>query len=210
MSGTVIPSEYEGSLCEIKTIENVFITTARVSSVSSERIKLQIKGKAFRSVRFGSRVKVSIINAALGFRVIEGKVFTYSFGTLTLVDIFSIVEKERRKSLRVDMNTSSKAYFDNTYTGKQESADIVIRDMSMFGVRFTSRHHFDMGSQITFGLDLGRRKFMELSCSVIRRGSEASGGEMSYIGRLNNAARQEEEICSFLFQKQGELYNKSK
>lgn len=211
MSGTIIiPAEYEGSVCEIKTPENVFITTARVSSIAPDKIKFQIKSRAFKSVRFGSRVKISIINSRLGFRVIEGKVYTYSFGTLTLTDIFSIVEKERRKSLRVDINSSSKATFENSYTGRRTFADILIKNMSLNGVKFTSNQHFDMGSQITFGVELGRRKYMDLTCTIIRRGSEVSGGAMSYIGRLNNAEKQEEEICSFLLQKQGELYNKSK
>lgn len=211
MSGTVtIPAEYEGSVCEIKTTENIFITTARVSSVAPDKIKFHIKSRAFKSVRFGSRVKISIINSKLGFRVIEGKVFTYSFGTLTLTDVNSLVEKERRKSLRVDINASSKATFENAYTGKYALADIQIKNMSLNGVKFTSNHHFDMGSQVTFSVDLGRRKYMDLSCTIIRRGSDAAGSAMSYIGRLNNASKYEEDICSFLLQKQGELYNKSK
>lgn len=210
MTGKTIPVEYEGSLCEIKTTENTFITTARVSSVSPDKIKFQVKGKAFRSIRFGTRLKISIINSRIGFRVIEGKVFTYSFGTLTVTDIFNIVEQERRKSLRVDMNVTTKATFENNYTGKTAFTDITIRNMSANGVKFTSRQHFDMGSNIIFSLDLKGRHFIDLSCTVIRRGSDVSGDSIGYIGKFNNALAREEEICSFLLQKQGELYNNSK
>ena len=76
MAGSVIPAGYEGSVCEIKTTENTFITTGRISSVSEDKIKLHIKSKAFRSVPFGFRVKINIVNSKLGFRVIEGKVYT--------------------------------------------------------------------------------------------------------------------------------------
>ena len=88
--------------------------------------------------------------------------------------------------------------------------EIIVKDMSINGVKFTSRHHFDMGTDLTFTLDLGRRKYMDVYCTVIRRGSDNSGESMSYIARLDNAAGREEEICSFLLQKQGELYNMSK
>lgn len=210
MTGNVIPAEYEGSLCEIKTIENTFLTTARISSVSPDKMKFQVKGKAVRSVRFGTRLKINIINSRLGFRVIEGKVFTYSFGTLTVTDIFSIVEKERRKSLRVDMNVGTKASFENSFTGKTAFADITIKNMSVNGVKFTSRQHFDMGSTVLFSLDLKGRHVIDLSCTVIRRGAEVSDGDIGYIGKFGNASSREDEICSFLLQKQGELYGKSK
>lgn len=210
MPGTIIPAEYEGSLCEIKTTENTFITTGRISSVASDKLKIQIKGKAFKSVRFGVRVKINIVNNRLGFRVIEGRVFTYSFGTLTLTDIFSIIDKERRKTYRVDMNMSSRAAFDNTYTGKADITDIIIRNMSLNGIKFTSRQHFDMGTVISFVLEIGRRKTVSLSCTIVRRGSEGNGGELSYIGRMINNSEHEDEVCSFLLQKQAEMFNKSK
>lgn len=210
MAGMIIPAEYEGSVCEIKTTENTFITTARVSSVSSDKIKFSIKGRAFRSVSFGTRVKINIINSIHGFRVLEGKVFTYSFGTLTLTDIRSIAERERRRSLRVDINASAKAAYENTLTGRTSFVEITVRDLSLNGVKFTSRVRFDIGSRIIFGLDLGRTKYMDITCSVMRRGSESAGGEMSYVARLESESGQEDDICSYLLQKQGELYKKSK
>ena len=210
MAGTIIPAEYEGSLCEIKTPENTFIATGRISAIASDKLKISVKGKAFKSVLFGSRIKINIINTSLGFRVIEGKVFTYSFGTLTLTDIFSLVEKERRRSFRVDMNMASRAHYENTYTGKADDTEIIIRNMSINGVKFTCRQPLDMGTVLSFQVQVNRRKQMELMCTIIRRGSEGSGNELSYIARLSGHGEREDEICSYLLQKQGEMFNKTK
>jgi hypothetical protein len=210
MAVTPSRGSYEGSVCEIKTIDNTFLTTARVLLFTSDKIKLEVRSRALKSVAFGSRLKINIINSKLGFRAVEGSVFTYSFGELTLTDIYSLAESERRKSLRVYMNTAARAVFDSEIPGKKSHAEIIVKDMSINGVKFTSRHHFDMGTDLTFTLDLGRRKYMDVYCTVIRRGSDNSGESMSYIARLDNAAGREEEICSFLLQKQGELYNMSK
>ncbi len=210
MSGTTIPREYEGSLCEIKTSENTFITTARLSAVSPDRVKCHIKGKAFRSVRFGTRVKVNIINSKLGLRVIEGKVYTYSFGTLTLTETVCLVESERRKTFRVDMNMTVRAVYENGFTSRSDSAEITIKNMSINGVKFTSPQHFDMGTKLNFRLELSRRNAADIGCTVIRRGSEASGGQMSYIARLTGTNGSEDEICAYLLQKQGELYGKTR
>ena len=210
MAGSVIPAGYEGSVCEIKTTENTFITTGRISSVSGDKIKLHIKSKAFRSVPFGFRVKINIVNSKLGFRVIEGKVYTYSFGILTLTDIFGIVDKERRSSFRVDMNLALHARYENTYTGRAASADITIKNMSINGVKFTSSHHFDMGAVLSFGLQLNKRKYVDLTCRIIRRSSDGRNGSMSYIGRIVDNTENEDAVCSLLLQKQGELLNHAK
>ena len=166
--------------------------------------------KAVKSLAFGTKIKINIINSKLGFRAVEGSVFTYSFGELTITDVYSIAESERRKSLRVYMNTSARAVFDSEIPGKKSHAEIIVKDMSINGVKFTSRQHFDMGTYLLFTLDLGRRKYMDINCTVIRRGSESGSEGLSYIARLDNPAGREDEICSFLLQKQGELYNMSR
>ena len=208
--GIKIPNEYEGSICEIKTTDNTFITTARVASLASDKVKVSVKNRAVKSLAFGTRIKINIINSKLGFRAVEGSVFTYSFGELTITDVYSIAESERRKSLRVYMNTSARAVFDSEIPGKKSHAEIIVKDMSINGVKFTSRQHFDMGTDLLFTLDLGRRKYMDINWTVIRRGSESGSEGLSYIARLDNPAGREDEICSFLLQKQGELYNMSR
>lgn len=210
MHSSVIPREYEGSICEIKTSENTFITTGKISAVADDKIKLSVKGKELRSLPFGFRVKLNIINSKLGFRVIEGKIFTSGLGSVTLTDLFSVIEKERRKYFRVDMNMASNAFFDNAYTGKSSGAEIIIKNMSLNGVKFTSRHHFDMGTVVSFGLQLNRRKHMDLTCTIIRRGAEGVNGYMSYIARIIHTTENEDAVCSFLLQKQGEMLNKAR
>ena len=208
--GIDIPKEYEGSVCEIKTTDNTFITTARIAELSSDKVRVSVKNRAVKSLAFGARIKINIINSKLGFRAVEGSVFTYSFGELTVTDVYSIAESERRKSLRVYMNAAARAVFDSEIPGKKSHAEIIVKDMSMNGVRFLSRQHFDMGTSLMFTLDLGRRKYMEIICTVIRRGPGTSAEGMGYIARLDNPAGREDEICSFLLQEQGELYNMSR
>lgn len=210
MTGTVLPREYVGSVCEIKTSENTFITTGKISAVAADKIKISVKGKALKSVPYGYRVKMNIFNSKMGFRVIEGKVYTSGFSSVSITDVCSIIEKERRKSFRVDMNMASKAFFDNTYTGRYSSTEIIIKNMSLNGIKFTSRHHFDMGTVLNFGIQLNRRKSMDLECTIIRRGAEGTGGQMSYIGKIINSSENEDAVCSFLLQKQGEMLNNSK
>lgn len=210
MAGTVIPREFEGSVCEIKTADNTFITTGKIASIASDKIKISVKSKQLRSLPFGYRIKLNIFNSKHGMRVIEGKLFTSGLGSVTLTDIFSLIEKERRKYFRVDMNMPSNVVFDNSLTGRPATAEIIIKNMSLNGVKFFSRQYFDMGAVIIFDLEINRRKSVEMICTIIRRGAEGSNGYMGYIGKLANKSENEDAIISFLLHKQGEMLNHSK
>ena len=206
----LLPGEYEGSVCEIRTVDNTFICTGRISSIESDKIKITVKSRQFKSIPFGFRIKINVISSKMGLRVIEGKVFTYTLGTVTITDIKSIVEGERRKYFRVDMNMTSNAFFENSFTGKITGTQIIIKNMSLNGIKFASRSHFDMGAVVNFNLQISHRKNMELTCTVIRRGNDGVNGYMSYIGRILNSSEHEDDVCSFLLQKQGEMINNTK
>lgn len=206
----VIPKDYVGSVCEVKTSENAFITTGKLTSIKSDSIKISMKGKDIASIPFGIKLKVNIFNSKKGFRVVSGKVFTSSKGELCLTEISSIIQQERRKYFRVDMNMPSTAIYKNTFAGKTARADIVIRNISVSGIKFSSRQHFDMGTVLTFSIPINRRKHIDLTCTIIRRGADGVNGYMSYIGRILPDSEKEDAICSFLLQKQGEMMNLNK
>lgn len=100
----VIPSEYVSSICEIKTMNNNLVATGMVTEITEEYIEISIKSGVMTKIRYGSEVKINVFNSRLGFRVLVGSVYTSSRDFVTIMDIASILDYERRHFFRVDID----------------------------------------------------------------------------------------------------------
>ena len=217
MSNLPIPEEYTGSLCEIKTKENSLISTGRIKEISEKYIKIANKDKDMQIVDYGTLIKINVFNTKLGFRVLVGNVYTSSRSELSIVSIISLVECERRNFFRVDMSMNSKALFkEDESSDKTDETDIIIKDMSLSGIRFISKYSFKTGTPIVIEANLSNKKDISIHCRIVRIINEKdSEGYTNYGCEIIHSTGDDDDtdiLCSFLFQKQREFLsgNKSK
>ena len=214
MSNLPIPEEYTGSLCEIKTMENALIATGRIKEISEKYIKIANKDRDMQIVDFGTLLKINVFNTKLGFRVLVGNVYTSSRFELSIVSIVSLVYCERRNFFRVDMSLDSKVvYTKNANSRTDGDIDIVIKDMSLSGLRFVSKYSFQVGMLVMVEAKLSRKKDTSILCKIVRIiNEEDSEGYINYGCEIIHGTGDNDDtdtLCSFLFQKQREFLSGS-
>lgn len=211
MADLVFPKEYEGSVCEIKTMENALIATGRIKDIAPKFIKIVNKNKDLQIVDYGTLIKINVFNTKLGFRVLVGNVYTSTKGEISIVSIVSLVDHERRNFFRVDMNLEAKALFRrNEKERRPAEVDVRIKDMSLSGIRFATTHQFEPDTLVIVEVVLTKRRPSSLQCRIIRQIGEQDGETHQYGCELiyddsNHDAT--DALCSFLFQKQREFLN---
>lgn len=211
MTELAIPSEYEGSLCEIKTTENTLIATGKIEKINRSGVKIKDRHNDMNMLPYGQSLKINVFNTKLGFRAFVGSVYTSSKGELYLTDVVSLIEHERRNSFRVDVNLNTKIrYSQNSYEPRSGVADILLRDISLNGIKFTSRNQLGRLTVIDIEIDIGKRKPVSLQYKIVRiigegRGLVTYGCE--YISD-SNGNKNNDALCSYLFKKQHQFLNR--
>ncbi len=210
MAELPIQAEYTGSVCELKSMDNTLIATGKISEITSKYIKISNKNKELQVVDFGTLIKINVFNTKLGFKVIIGNVYTSTKSEISVVSIESLVNKERRHFFRVDMNLEAKAIFKRTANDTYPTEeDIIVKDMSLSGIRFTSKYPFKPGTVLAIEVCLKRKLISSFRCQIIRRISEESEeiGEYGCAFIRDEQSSDDDLLCSFLFQKQREFLN---
>lgn len=204
-----IPVEYEGSLCEIKTVRNTLIATGRIHKITRSGVQIRDKNNEMSILRFGESVKINVFNTKLGCKVYVGAVYTSTKDQLYLTDVVSLMEHERRNFFRVDMNQVLKAqYIQNSYEPSSGVTEIVLKDMSLNGIRFLCHVHLGRMTLVNIDVDIGKRKPIGLQYRIVRilgenKGLVTYGCEL--VSDIN--ASKSDALCSFLFKKQREFLN---
>lgn len=214
MAKTIIAKEYAESVCEIKSMSNILVAVGKVREVNEEYIKIYSGKNELRVLNFHERIKINIFNAKLGFKVIEGTVFTSTPGELSISEVSVITEKERRNFFRVDMELDAVVMFKKRGPAHELAAKVL--DMSLSGLRFKADHEFEIDDSVSVVVDLSANKrpggkLYTLPCQVVRVVEEDTRNELQYgcvfTGDQNEYS---DALCSFLFKKQREFLNSRK
>ncbi len=207
MADSVIAKGYEGSVCEIKTMENALIAVGKIKEVTSKYVKITNKKKELIIVDYGTRIKVNIFNTRLGFRVLMGNVYTSTKSEISLVSMISLVDRERRNFFRVDMNLEAKAVYKKTAMDMYPTeSEINILDMSLSGIKFKIQNHLDLGRIVNIELALNKKRISCFQCRILRIIDTNESDKYIYgCEFLHNQMEDTDVLCSFLFQKQREF-----
>lgn len=212
MSDTAaITKEYEGSVCEIKSMENALIATGRIKEIAPKYIKIGNKNRDLQIVDYGTLIKVNVFNTKLGFRVLVGNVYTSKKGEMSLVSVVSLVDHERRNFFRVDMDLDAKAVYNKTPEDRVPTeVSVKIKDMSLSGIRFESSVNFEIDTLVLVEVSLTKLRTNSLQCRVVRQIEVGANEKPQYGCELiyDESNRDDTDtLCSFLFQKQREFLN---
>lgn len=203
-----LPKEYKGSLCEIRSLQNALIALGIIKEISGSIITISNKDEEFLPMSTNYEIKLNVINTKHGFVSFKAKVYTSARTEITISNITLITDNERRQNFRVDLNMRVMVHFEKNLIGKRfGDAEILIKDMSITGIRFDSVEKFSRDTIISFEMDIGRKNPVFLEYKIIRYIGEtryASSFGCRIEGKPNNA------LVAFLFRKQAELLGTKK
>ncbi len=150
---------FSNSTCTVKTMNDIFLFTGVVNSVSyTDKVIIKIApkdGEALQLVEYGLSVKI-VLRKNNKFIVISGNVYASSRELCAITDVTNIQEKERRRYFRV--SSSINALATEVLTPEQleekeeffvpESHHIRLMDISLTGIKFFSQANFEPGSTV--------------------------------------------------------------
>ncbi|MDO5601281.1 MAG: PilZ domain-containing protein [Oscillospiraceae bacterium] len=206
----VVPKEYEGSVCELKSMENELIATGVVGEITEDYVRIDARANPIPMQRYGIMLKVNVFNSREGFRVLVGKVYAASTRFLKLIEVTSLLDYERRNFFRIEADQPAWIVKKNEETDEWEDAQRVsIRDISLGGVLLEwPDGEMKTGAHIFLRLKLGR--FNQVVECVICRTEDRAG--VPYYGCEFQALSmpQSDAICQYIFQRQREQIQKNK
>lgn len=208
MSEMPIQKEYEGSVCEIKSMDNELIAIGKIKEVNSKYIKIDNSKKELHIVDYGTPIKVNVFNAKIGFRVLVGSIYTSTRKEMCIDSIYNLVDKERRNFFRVDMELPAKAVFKKSPMDMYPTeADITIMDMSLSGVKIQTEYDFEINKTFSIELNLNKKKVSNFQCQVLRLIDNKNGYNQYGCEFVYSKSEDADLLCSFLFKKQREFLN---
>ena len=208
-----IPEEYKDSICEIRTIENEMIATGIIKEITPEYIEIANKNTILSLIRFGTQIKINIFNYRKGIRVIQANVYTSSLEAIKAVDVVTLLDSERRNFFRLDIKLPAEIIMmakpedDPTAKPKEITIPIVIKNISLGGIMFTSGHEFVKGQNFTVRMEL-QREICHFK-STVTRITKLKNGKTTYGCRFTDGKEAESSsLCGYIFQKQKEQIHK--
>lgn len=207
MSELPIQKEYEGSVCEIKSMDNELIAIGKIKEVTEKFLKISNNKRELQVVDYGTPIKINVFNAKIGFRVLVGTVYISTRKEMSVDSIYNLVERERRNFFRVDMEIPAKIIFKDSSSKEPVETEVTIMDMSLSGIRFKTEYEFDVNKVFSVELALNKKGVSSFSCQVLRIIDFKDNLYQYGCEFVYSKSEDADLLCSFLFKKQREFLN---
>lgn len=206
-----ISEKYLLSPCEVRSMENAPILVGHIGKFVENGVQIVSKDDRLPVIHCNTTVKISVMNSALGFKILIGKVYLSTEEFLRVVDLQSAMEYEKRNFFRVKVNVEAEAFPVKavTETGDAPSPAhdpirVSIRDISLSGMFLATSCSMSIGDQLIVNLKL-YGTVVSLLCKVVRKLPVELGTEDGYgCEFLDNSGRQFDLLSKYLFDCQRE------
>ncbi|TQI65474.1 PilZ domain-containing protein [Clostridium sp. KNHs216] len=208
-----LSEQYQHSPCEIKTLTNELLATGILSEIRKDSVKIQNSFDILPTLHCNMPVKINIYNESLGFKVLIGKVFLSTSEMMTITDLQSLAEFERRSFFRLKVSIPTRAFLLQEDSSPEEEETklfgVTVTDLSLSGVFITTREYLDIGQSFIMTLDLYD---MEVTfCCQVQRTEPVNYALNGYgCSFLDNSTRQFDLLCKFIFEMQREQIKNSR
>ncbi len=215
----MLGQEYVGSVCEVKTLKNVFILSGRIMKLPFGEIEITDPAGPLPLITYKTPVKIAVFNANLGFRMMAGQVYASTRKALRVVDVLDFVDYEQRRFFRVDIDASAELIIKSkNESEKDESNDepkeemafpIRVKNLSLCGMMFETDLALkpDMRLEVRMALHKNMIDTIDITIHRVREndGMFVYGVEFEQVGR-----RAEQNLCAYLFDQQRKQIQRSK
>lgn len=201
-----IPGDYLSSVCEVKNMTNELVATGAVTEITPEYIQITDRTNSMIALRFGTKVKVSIFNTRLGFRVVEGKIYVSNHEFMRIVEINNLLEEEQRTSFRVRTTIRGRVFQKGEAMVASGGIGILIEDLSLGGALLRSSENFSRGEQLTLQFTL-EHLVLQLVGNICRIKRLENGVTEYGFAFEEIPEAQQDALCAYLFRRQREQLN---
>lgn len=200
----MVPDQYVGLNCEIKTFKNVSLLKAVVQKFSENEIVLgNIQSQGSHMPGEGA-IKIHIYVSKDTEKVFKGNVVKCINNVLYIEDIEPIINYGSRKSFRVGVDIPAQAYQlpkEGETEGVLGPFPVRIKDISLTGMLLETGHVFRIGAKLEIKgsfVSIGKQCFL----AQVKREQKIARGYTYGVHFLELENWQEEMLCTFLFEEQ--------
>ncbi len=172
----ILPDDYIGSSCVIKSTSNDLLTMGTLHKVRDTYIDINSSRNELPEISYNMVVKVEIYNAKLGFRVLVGNVYLSTAKIARIINLTEATNDERRQYFRI--SSRSKAVIlrlnhsytdDNGESGEQEylNQNVQLVDISLGGLMFKTDLDLSVGDIFDIVIE-DMRDSMIYNCTIRR------------------------------------------
>ena len=211
-----ISEKYLLSPCEVHSMANTPILVGYIGNFVEDGIKIVPREDRLPLIHCNTTVKISVMNNALGFKILIGKVYLSTDEFLRVVDLQTAANYEKRNFFRVKVRLEAEAFPVKASAEEPDPAEdvlalpvgdsfrILIRDISLSGLFLTTGRAMEPGDRFAVRLGLYGAD-VPLLCRVVRKLPVELGTEDGYgCEFLNNSGRQFDLLCRYLYDCQRE------
>lgn len=204
-----LTEDYEGCVCEIKSLQNDLLATGVINLIDDTGVEvIGIDGEKLPLLHYNLPVKFTVFNNEKGFRMLVGTIYISSDWLLRIADPEELQSFERRTFFRINVETTAllRPVKDTKATLEEIEAtsapiEVKLRDVSLGGVMIETPDTFIMGTNylVEFCLVNVVRKFR---CVIKRNAGE--GSSFRHYNRygctfVDFSAAQQDSLCRDLF-----------
>ena len=200
--------QYEGSVCEVKTLKDAFLTSGLIEKIEDNTMEISDAPGPMPIIPYKTPVKIAMYNAVHGFKMMAGQVYISNKEHLKIVDVLDFLDYERRQFFRVDIDASAELLIKTEIDSDEDEEKIHIeklpvrmRNISLCGLMFETTRTFKKGDKLQVIMPLFKSSTEELSV-VVQRFFERDGKNYYGAEILDLDNRIEQLLCAYLFEQQ--------
>jgi len=197
---TVIPEEYVNSICEVKSLQNTLLATGRLLEINDNSIKITNPGDTITVLKFGTRVKVNILNPDMNFMALVGNVYLSTPAIMEITDVCTLAEAEKRSFFRINTDLHGVV----TYLSGEEKkkVHVHIENISLCGALFSGKLQLNIGETVDLLIKL---PFVHVPLKAQVRRIETGDTKQKYgVEFVEPGERLIDQLWVFILQKQSE------
>ena len=207
----MLEKDYEGSVCEVKTLKNVFIAAGRIDRIDGTDLEISDPSGPMPLLPYKTPVKISVFNSSLGFRVLAGQVYISNEEYIQVMHTLDFLEYERRRFFRLDIEAPAVLLVRGEAPDGEEVPDgeatppeevpVRVKILSLCGAMFESGRRYHVGQALSLRMKLYKSQ-EEVFQLVIHRGREWEGVYTYGAEIVDLSRRAEQNLCAYLFEQQ--------
>lgn len=217
-----ILQQYIGSTCEVKSMENEFLSSGRLIKIDHDALEISAGANDFMQIlRYGLPVKLFIHNPKLEEKILVGLTYLSTDNFLRVEDVCPLAEFERRGAFRVNsgvvgilspiMTDEERKAFDAKVEALPGSLadqlmdetffEVRVADISLTGVRLVSPKPLHVGQR--YYIEFTPLKDTLIFFLQVQRIIDMPDGSVSFgCNFFDVPERQMDLLCRDLFQLQ--------
>lgn len=200
----LLPEDYKNSICEVKNLRNDLLAVGRIYTIGDDDIECaSAEDDKMPILPYNTPVKLYIFNNRMGFKILGGTVFISTDAFLRVSDIQTLQDFERRGYFRLNVKNPTNIYLIDKETNEldPEPFSVMLEDVSLSGLRFSSDQYFSMGTKFSVEVHLVKRRML-FSAEIVRQAPSNDGRKHYGCAYFNQTERQIDDLCYDIFQLQ--------